>query len=43
MPMPITPQSLSADDLHLFFSEACRAQAEGRLEEAREQYLLLLH
>jgi predicted TPR repeat methyltransferase len=40
--MPITPQDLSGADLHLCFTEACRAQTEGHLEEAREQYLMLL-
>jgi len=41
--MPKTPRDLSAEDLHLAFTLACRAQTEGHLEEAREQYLLLLH
>jgi len=40
--MPSTQQHLSADELHLSFAEACRAQTEGRLEEAREQYLAML-
>ena len=40
--MPITPQDLSGVDLQLGFTEACRAQTEGRPEEARKQYLLLL-
>jgi predicted TPR repeat methyltransferase len=40
--MSITPPNLSAEALNLCFTEACRAQTEGRLEEAREQYLLLL-
>lgn len=40
--MDITSQDLSGDDLHLHFTQACRAQTAGHLEEAREQYLLLL-
>jgi len=42
MANPATPQSLSADDLRRAFARACTAQTEGRLEEAREQYLVLL-
>jgi predicted TPR repeat methyltransferase len=42
MANPTTPQSLSADDLRHAFALACTAQTEGRLEEAREQYLVLL-
>jgi predicted TPR repeat methyltransferase len=40
--MPSTPQSPSAEALHLSFSKAHCAQTEGRLEEARGHYLLLL-
>jgi predicted TPR repeat methyltransferase len=42
MANPATPQSLSADDLRHAFALACTAQTEGRLEEARQQYLVLL-
>jgi predicted TPR repeat methyltransferase len=42
MANPTTPQSLSADGLRHAFALACAAQTEGRLEEAREQYLVLL-
>jgi predicted TPR repeat methyltransferase len=37
-----TPQRLSADDLRHAFTLACAAQTEGRLEEARQHYLVLL-
>ncbi len=40
--MPNAPESLCAADLHRSFTEACCAHTEGRLEEARERYLLVL-
>ncbi len=40
--MPTTPQSLSPEELNRSFTKACHAQTEGRLDEAREQYLVLL-
>ena len=36
------PHGISANDLNRSYAEACLAQTEGRLEEARERYLLLL-
>lgn len=42
MTTPPTPHSLSADDARHVFALACAAQTEGRLQEARQQYLLLL-
>ena len=42
MATPASPPSLSADDLCRAFASARAAQTEGRLDEAREQYLLLL-
>ncbi len=42
MTTPPTPPSLSADDARHVFTLACAAQAEGRLHEAEQQYLLLL-
>lgn len=40
--MHCTPQGLSANDLNRCYAEACLAQTEGRLTEAREHYLGLL-
>jgi predicted TPR repeat methyltransferase len=40
--MPNVTESLCATDLHRLFTDACCAHTEGRLEEAREHYLLLL-
>lgn len=40
--MPLTPHSLSPEDLDLLFAEACNAQTAGRFAEARENYLILL-
>ncbi len=42
MATPTTSRSVSADDLRRAFASACTAQTEGRLEDALEQYLLLL-
>lgn len=43
-PMDIPPQdTTSINDLNQRFTLACEAQAAGRLDEAREHYLLLLH
>lgn len=42
MATPACPPILSADDLCRAFALARTAQTEGRLDEAREQYLLLL-
>jgi len=40
--MPDNPPNLNADELRRAIALACAAQTEGRLEEAKQQYLLLL-
>ncbi|MBM9536489.1 tetratricopeptide repeat protein [Desulfobulbus alkaliphilus] len=40
--MPGTTQAITQEEVNLLFTQACCAQSEGRLTEARDRYLLLL-